>query len=197
MKTKIAIALATGALFAATVLPAGAFARVVVKPRPAPVKNTVKVTQINESLVLTGVLSVGLTGGNKITGSTGKEVDPSITTGKGTSDVTVKVGGSSNSATVDPCGCATVTPTPTPTVTETVGTCCHNSATVGSSNSLDVTQVNKSAIVTVVVSAAGSGGNTIKGSTGGDTSITTGDASSTVNITVTGSTNALNSAPNK
>src|SRR4030067_495598 len=70
MKTKIAMAIATGTLLAATVLPAAAFASSRHYKPPKPQNNT-DVKQINKSFVFTGVLSVAGTGGNTITGNTG------------------------------------------------------------------------------------------------------------------------------
>ncbi|OGH04595.1 MAG: hypothetical protein A2W22_05005 [Candidatus Levybacteria bacterium RBG_16_35_11] len=202
MKTKIAMAIATGTLLAATVLPAAAFAGGHKPPKPPVNKNSVEVKQINKSFVLTGVLSVAGTGGNTITGGTNTwnkwhqdengGGDAKIITGDAKSVVKVTVGGSSNEATVDPCGCTPVTPTPEITGN---GYGSHNSVTITTSNSTEVTQVNKSAIITLVGSIAGTGGNTISGNTGGDATINTGDATSKVTVEVTGSSNSLNPSP--
>ena len=100
MKTKIAMAIATGTLLAATVLPAAAFAGGHKPPKPPVNKNSVEVKQINKSFVLTGVLSVAGTGGNTISGNTGG--DATINTGDATSKVTVEVTGSSNSLNPSP-----------------------------------------------------------------------------------------------
>lgn len=188
LNKKIATCIAAGTLLVVALLPGAAFASS--KPPKNVNINTVKVTQINKSFILTGVLSVAVTGGNTIKGSTKHDEgssDPSITTGNATSTVNVTVGGSSNSANVNPCPCGTGNVT---TLSDESGGS-NNSVTTVNINSTEVTQINKSADVTLVGSVAGTGGNTISGNTGGDSLITTGNATSSVTVSVTGSTNTL------
>jgi hypothetical protein len=146
------------------------------------------VQQTNNSFVLTGVNSQANTGNNTANNNGGKKSSTGtiISTGGSTSAVQVAVTGSGNSATNPCCGCAVTGVTPA--VVDPHGN--NNTVTI-TSNSTTITQTNNSAVVTVVNSQANTGGNNANNNSKGP-SITTGDASSAVSVSVGGSMNTLN-----
>ncbi len=64
-----------------------------------------------------------------------------------------------------------------------------NSVWLSNSNTTNVSQTNVSSVTTSIGSSASTGGNKANGNTGGDVSITTGDATSNVGVSVTGGGN--------
>ena len=197
MKTKITTALVTGALLAATVLPAAAFAdSVTIQGNGAESTNVAgilninatSVSQTNETVAITLVSSKANTGGNTANGNTGGNV--LVDTGNATSTVNTTVGGSTNNATI-PCGCSAE---PTDITVRGNGAGSTNVAGAANINLFKTRQKNKTFAVTAVKSRARTGGNTANGNTGpGSVTVgTTGNASSTVYTTVGGSSNTLN-----
>lgn len=71
----------------------------------------------------------------------------------------------------------------------------NNTIEVSNSNSTGVIQKNDVEVITEVVSVANTGGNTANSNTGGDVTIDTGKASSTVNVTVSGGSNKATVEP--
>ncbi len=65
----------------------------------------------------------------------------------------------------------------------------HSNVTVNNTSGTNVTQSNSSTVITVVNSTANTGHNTSAFNTGGDNIISTGNATSNVNVTVGGSSN--------
>ncbi|MCL5438796.1 MAG: hypothetical protein M1268_02305 [Patescibacteria group bacterium] len=197
LKKRIAAGIVTVSILA-TVLPAAVFADTTIKidKNGKNSKNTVTVTnnttskkiQKNYSLVFTGVLSAAGTGGNTIADTTGGTGDPSIKTGSATSKVDVTVGGSSNKGSEGQCPCDLGK---TDVTISGNGDNSTNKVDVKNSSGSVVVQKNIFTVGTLVGSFAGTGENTISGTTGGDSSITSGSANSEVTIKVDGSSNSL------
>lgn len=143
-------------------------------------------TQSNDSLVTTDVYSSAKTGGNKANANTGGDV--TIDTGNATSTVTVGVTGSSNTATNPCCGCSTAS---NALSILNNGADSHSRITTTNTNSQTLAQGNLSTIGTGVTSKAKTGKNKADKNTDGSVGITTGNASSTVTVTVGGSSNHL------
>lgn len=70
-----------------------------------------------------------------------------------------------------------------------------NKIIVNNSNSTNVGQTNEMVVETEIVSLALTGGNKANSNTGGDVSIDTGNASSTVNVSVLGGSNTATVEP--
>ena len=196
MKTKITTALVTGALLAATVLPAAAFAdSVTIQGNGAESTNVAgilninatSVSQTNETVAITLVSSKANTGGNTANGNTGGNV--LVDTGNATSTVNTTVGGSTNNATI-PCGCSAE---PTDITVRGNGAGSTNVAGAANINLSRTRQRNRTLAVTAVRSRARTGGNTANGNTGPRlVDVLTGNSISTVTTTVGGSSNTLN-----
>jgi len=191
--SKIATAITTVALIAGSVVPA-AFANTkvnvdhngVFSHTSVNVSNHTgtNVTQNNVSGVVTVVNSTANTGDNHASFNTGG--GNIISTGPATSKVNVTIGGSSNTA--------TVLPTPTTNTTVNVshnGVFSKNKVKVSNSSWLNTVQQNFSFIFTGVNSNSNTGGNSSSFNTHGVNGIGTDAATSTVNITVNGSSNTL------
>lgn len=192
--SKITSAIAMAAIIAGTIAPA-AFAdtTVNVNHNGALSNNTVNVnnstetnvTQTNVSGVVTLVNSSANTGGNHTSFNAGG--GNVISTGDATSTVNVTVGGNTNNATVSPAP-----------MTDTTVNVNHNgvlsktNVKVNNSSKSNVTQQNFSFILTGVNSTTNTGGNSSSFNTHGINGIGTGAATSTVNVTVHGSSNTLN-----
>jgi hypothetical protein len=196
IKTKIAAASAS-AIILSSVLTSGAFAAntVIIKGNGAGSHNFVggfslkkmKVKQHNVTVANTAVVSAANTGGNKTNGNTGGTTTSN--TGNATSKVTVTVTGGDNSATLPDCGC------PNGTNDVTIQGNGKNSTNVvlgGSIDSTSVHQGNATIASTWVVSTANTGGNQTNGNTGGGATSDTGNANSTVEVSVSGGNNTLN-----
>lgn len=192
--SKITSALAMAAIVAGTIAPA-AFANttVTVSHNGVLSHTNVHVTnntgsavvQNNKSAVVTFVNSNANTGDNHTSFNTGG--GNVITTGPATSNVNVTVGGSKNKATVPS--------TPTNNTNVTVsnnGVLSHNDVNVTNNTWSGVVQNNSSFVLTGVNSNAETGDNSASFNTHGVNSISTDAATSTVNVTVGGSSNTLN-----
>lgn len=144
------------------------------------------VGQSNVTEVDASVYSTAHTGANKANGNT--DADVSIDTGDATSTATVSVGGSANVAHVSPCGC------PPDHIHVTVsgnGEGSTNTVTTSVSSTLAALQSNFTGVSAYVKSKAKTGKNKANNNTGGTVGITTGDATSTSGVTVSGSTNTF------
>jgi hypothetical protein len=156
-------------------------------------KNKCSVYQKNQTEVLTEVESQAHTGGNTANGNTGGDV--TIDTGNATSTVTVQVDGGSNIAT-NPCCCECDTCDThlwgQGVVISGNGKDSVSSVTVKKKKSSSIKQKNKTQVLTAVLSKAKTGKNKAKYNTDGTVEVTTGNAESTVEVTVTSSSNTLN-----
>lgn len=192
---KIGMGLATGMLLTG-VMSIAAFANtdVVVSGNGADSSNRVSVTnsksstvsQSNDTTITNVVSSVASTGGNSTNKNTGG--DTSIMTGDASSTVDVTNHGSTNTATVNPCGCAGGLDTVTVTGN---GADSRNRVRIRNSNSSSVTQSNLTDITNVIDSKAKTGRNRANKNTGGTTSVDTGMADSMVTVHNYGSSNTL------
>lgn len=167
-----------------TVVDNGAFSDNKVK-----VKN-VKVTtvaQSNKQKVANVVNSKANSGKNKSSFNTGGV--SAVGSGPATSTVNVTVGGNANTANLDSdCDCVNgITNT---TVGEN-GAFSDNTVKVTNANVLTVLQSNVSKVWNVVSSVANSGNNSSSFNTGDGSVVETSEASSTVNVTVNGSSNTV------
>jgi len=150
-------------------------------------KNYSTVLQNNQTAVGTSVNSKAKTGNNKSKFNVGGT--STVTTGTATSTVRTTVNGGGNENTT-PCECLggglnTISLTGG-------GAFSYNSAKIVDINSSFVSQTNVMVVETSVDSKASTGGNSSSFNVGGGSSIDTGDASSTVNTTVTGGGNVNN-----
>jgi hypothetical protein len=197
IKTKIAGALATGALLASAALPAGVFAatNVTIGGNGAGSSNGVavikvvksKVKQKNTTVVATGVTSIQNTGGNK----TSFNVDGtnSITTGNNRTTTTVDVSGGTNVNAAENCCCDGSGNGDTTVDISGNGALSHNGVLVLDVCKSKVSQSNTTVVVTDVTSVQNTGGNSSSFNVGGDNTIDTGNNTTTTTVTVTGSTN--------
>ena len=149
--------------------------------------DTTKVGQSNSTNVSTNVNSSANTGGNNANDNTGGNV--SIDTGKATSDVSVTVSGSSNTAQVSNCGCD---PGNVDVTIAENGEHSSNKVKVKLEQLLSVTQKNHTYVDTWVWSRALTGKNKANGNTGGPVLVDTGKAHSTVDVHVFAPSNTLN-----
>jgi hypothetical protein len=133
------------------------------------------------------VVAVAGTGGNSISGSTGSG-DNTISTGNATAVSANVVIGGSNTATVTSCGC---TPDPTTVKVKNNGDKSTNTVIINApkKSGASVDQGTVTGNLSLVGSAAGTGGNKIKNPTGkGTNSVTTKNALSvSANVVVGGS----------
>lgn len=192
---KVTTGLATGAIMTA-LLTTSTFAANTIKIKDngkksvnvAHVTNTNKssVKQSNTSIIGTAVVSNTSTGGNTVKDNNGKG-GSTINTGKATSNISVTVGGSSNTHTGDDCGC----PSANNDVTiADNGKKSVNIAHVENKHESKVKQTNTSIIGTFIASNTETGGNEIKDNNGkGGSTIDTGKAESEITVEVTGSEN--------
>ncbi|MEK6901778.1 MAG: hypothetical protein AABX37_05520 [Nanoarchaeota archaeon] len=155
-------------------------------------KNECSVYQKNKTEVLTEVESQANTGGNTANGNTGGDV--TVNTGNATSTVTVQVDGGSNIAT-NPCCCECQTCDlhlwGQGVVISGNGEDSVSSVTVKKKKSSSVKQKNETSVLTAVLSKAKTGKNKAKYNTNGSVEIKTGKAESTVDVSVTSSSNTL------
>lgn len=68
----------------------------------------------------------------------------------------------------------------------------HNVIESENKTETSVEQSNATVANTIVVASSNSGGNSVKGNTGGDSSVSTGKSSTNVNVSVTGGNNVAN-----
>jgi hypothetical protein len=214
---KLATSLATGALIASVVAPAAlADNTVEVSGNGAGSENTVSISaginsgtsvnQTNNTTVVTEVVAKSNTGNNTANANTGGDV--AIDTGPATTSVVVTVGGSTNTANVDPCGCVgggnnvLISDNGAGSInTVTIGNggavwdcgCLVLSSVISGNTGNKVKQKNNSTVVTAVKAKANTGKNKANKNTGGTVGITTDAASTGVAVSVTGSSNTLTS----
>jgi hypothetical protein len=165
------------------------------------------VNQSNTSTVVTGVDASSNTGGNNANNNTGGNTG--IQTGAATTSVVVSVAGGTNTATnVNPCGCEGGDNTVTIAGN---GSNSNNTVVIGnggnsapvnnlcilwwcngnSQSGNKVKQKNNATVVTSVKAKSKTGKNTANANTGGSTGIVTNNASTGVNVTVSGSSNTV------
>lgn len=192
--TKITTALVTAALVTGVIAPA-AFAdtTVSVNGNDAGSHSMVNVHNFNGTSIhqhnMLGVAIVIDSNANTGNNHTGFNTNGAsiVNTGSATSNVNIGVGGNSNYAVLPNCGCGTSKNTVN---VEGNGPYTKNHVNVTNTNWLGVFQNNLSTIFTGVVSHSNTGGNSTSFNTGGLNGIGTGDATSNVNVTVNGSSNA-------
>lgn len=149
--------------------------------------NKTSLKQSNNSYIQTGISSSTGTGGNSANHNTGG--DTGISTGDATSTIAVGVGGSTNTLSSDLLLCGCQNGLSDVTVSGN-GDSSHNKVSLNNSSSLKLSQSNDSTVLTEIDSKTGTGGNKANGNTGGSTGIGTGDATSSIGVTVTGSSNS-------
>lgn len=196
IKNKITTGIAGVALFAAVLTPA-AFAdtNIEIVNNGADSNNQVSVetanvtdlTQRNKTDVVNVISVNSNTGGNTANKNTGGDV--TVDTGDADTTVTTTVAGGTNTANVNNCcGC------------ESNNTISIRRNGTGSTNKVIVTkanvsvskQKNKTNVTNVISTKSKTGKNKANKNTGGTVDLTTGNATTTVDTTVTGSTNELN-----
>jgi hypothetical protein len=152
-------------------------------------KQSTQVVQTNVAEVKNEVNAQASTGGNEAKGNTGGAV--SITTGDAKTDVTATTTVNSNQATVACCSTQGAD-----VLISGNGSDSHNNVdlNLGKQHSSDpqtqVFQSNKADIKNDVTAKSESGDNTAKDNTGGDVSIKTGDATTSVTISNTANANS-------
>lgn len=155
-------------------------------------KNECNVSQKNTTSILTEIESSASTGGNTANGNTGADV--TIDTGNATSTVGVSVEGGSNTAT-NPCCCQSngcdSQPAEQTALISGNGESSINSVTLKKKKTSEVKQKNRTEVLTGVLSKAKTGKNKAKNNTGGTVDVTTGNAVSTVDVSVTAPSNIL------
>lgn len=199
LRMKMTTGMVTAAFLAGVIAPASAFAAdtVTISGNGAGSTNKVtiknkkktKVDQYNGTAVLnlTGVFQN--TGGNKANGNTGGTVD--VNSGNSTSTVTNTTTTGSNSATVNGCGC--------PDVDNTVdvknnGADSTNTVKITNESKFKAIQTNETLVVNGTLVDQNTGGNRANNNTGGDVTVDSGNATSTVtnNTTTGGNTLTVN-----
>jgi hypothetical protein len=182
---RIATAAASGAILLSTAVPAFAAVDLTVTGNGAGSDNEIKletgqatvVEQSNETDVSNTVVVNSNTGGNKVSGTTGGEVW--VETGDATTKVNIANELNSNVAHVDTCDCDG----------EDIwidisgnGAKSDNDVKVKSASLTALVQENEADIDNKVLATTDTGDNTVKGTTGGDVTILTGDAKVKVDI---------------
>lgn len=197
IKQKLTAGMVTAAMMASVFAPMSHAATVKIKGNGAGSHNVVagfslkvnKVGQHNFTMGNTAVVSAANTGGNKTSFNTGGGTGS--TTGNASSKVTVSVTGGNNTANVPDCGCPEDTNHDVTIQGNGAGS--HNTVLGASVNWTEVHQGNATVANTFVVSAANTGNNSTSFNTGGGgTTSDTGNAHSTVSVTVEGGDNTLN-----
>jgi hypothetical protein len=143
--------------------------------------------QSNSAVVTNNVSSNSSTGGNSASDNTGGDV--LVKTGDATSDVTVANTLNSNTAKVDCCDQGDIT-----AKISDNGSYSDNKIEVDTSkrrdnNETQVFQDNTAAVSNNVDSSAKTGDNSAKRNTGGDVTVSTGDATATVDVSTTANAN--------
>lgn len=196
IKQKLTAGMATAVMLATVMAPMSHAATVKIKGNGKGSHNfvaglSVKVKKVNQSnftMGNTAVVSGANTGGNKSNGNTGGAT--TSTTGTATSKVDVSVTGGNNKATVADCGCQNNSDHNV--VISGNGKNSTNVVMGADINWTEISQENGTVANTFVVSGANTGNNQTNGNTGSGTTTDTGNASSTVNVTVDGGNNVLN-----
>lgn len=145
--------------------------------------NTTTVTQNNDAHVTNNVTTNSDTGNNNANHNTGGNVN--VDTGNATTTSTVSNNLNSNAASVDSCNCNGDT---TVDITGN-GDKSDNYVKVNGDNSTYVKQDNDANVYNNVKSSANTGKNDANHNTGGDVSVTTGDAKTTSTVTTLANAN--------
>ncbi len=195
-KIKFAVALATGSLFLATLIPGAAFATTnitisgngwhsfnngnIIKI------NKLSVTQANFTSVDTTATAVSNTGGNNANNNTNGNV--AVRSGNASSSVSVGVTGNTNINTQGlPCGCDTSSTSIDITGNEDYST---NFAKVVNVNSATFSQDNITMVGLEGLAVSDTGNNKANYNTGGAVGITSGTSTSGISVSVYGSSNS-------
>lgn len=194
LKTKLATGMITATVLAGAAAPAFAATTVTIKNNGALSQNgalvvsasKTKVTQTNNSTVVTNVGTLQNTGGNASGFNVGG--GSTITTGNATSTVTVGVSGGTNTATVPSCGCQAGANDVT---IQGNGAFSWNGVAVVNLSKTKVAQTNNQTVVTNVGTAQNTGLNMSGFNVGGGGTTTTGDTTSTTTVVVGGGENTL------
>jgi len=187
LKTRVATAIATGAVLLNALVPAtfASTTTIVVSGNgdsssnsvSANSTNNVSVAQTNNANITNNVISHASTGGNDAGRNTGGNT--SIDTGNATSKVDVTNAANFNQASVANCDCNNSTGV----LVSGNGVDSNNNVNVDSKNNVSLGQVNNANLENKIDSSAKTGANDANHNTGGSTSVTTGDAKSDVNVT--------------
>jgi len=148
---------------------------------------TVTVLQKNKTYVSVNATLNATTGGNEANNNTGGDV--TIDTGNAASSLDVTVGGSSNTAEMPNC-CECANGATDVTVSDNGSGSINNSNTTNV-NTKSATQKNKSKTRVKATLKSKTGKNKANNNTNGTVNATSGNASSTLNVTVDPSTNNL------
>lgn len=193
---KLSAAVAMAAVIATTLAPAAMADTVTIENNGVNSTNTAvvvnanvtSVDQSNSTLIFNGVLTGSNTGNNTANGNTGGNV--SVQSGSATTTVNTTNTGSANSAKAPDCGC----PTPATTVNvEKNGVNSDNTVFVANFNKRTINQGNRSATINLIGARSRTGNNRANGNTGGgNVTVKSGNGTTTVNTTNTGSSNILN-----
>jgi len=195
IKSKIAGGIATGAILAGIVLPSGVFASTVTVHGNGQGSNNAvnlvnvsssSVKQVNKTAVVNLTAVVQNTGGNKANSNTKGPV--SVTSGNAKSDVTNTTTSGVNVNTSS-CGC--LTPSDDTLKISGNGDKSSNTINVTNVSSSSTTQVNKTLVVNGTFVLQNTGGNSANGNTGGDVTVSSGNANSTVTNDTTVGGNVL------
>lgn len=151
-----------------------------------------KVYQSSNTNVETAVYTSASTGGNSASNNTGGNT--SITTGDATSVTVVSVVGGSNSAT-NPCCCSLQCPEEDSSHSAVIsgnGVNSDNDIKVNKKKSSEIKQRANTSVGLHLSTKAKTGKNRARNNTGGTTSVETGKADSTTEVSVLGGSNTLN-----
>lgn len=144
------------------------------------------VNQTSNTAVEADVVAGSSSGGNTVSGNTGAG-DTTINTGDAKTTVNVSVTGGSNTSSLPDCCCNQNA------LDQTVsgnGTKSENTVVVTSSSKSKLTQTTNTVLSLGVLSLSKTGKNRVKNNTGkGDTTLTSGDSTTTVGVTVKGGSN--------
>lgn len=200
-KKRIAVAITTGSLLVATLLPGAAFAdtTVVISDNGPSSNNTVNVSNNSTTNVVQGTIinveveqnAIAKTGNNTANGNTNASVN--ITTGNATASNDVNVTGGSNTANITGCGCNNTTDNVTISGN---GPGSKNKVDISNKKSKGILQGSMIGVGVGQFAKAKTGKNQASGNTGGGSiKINTGHANSSNSVGVTGPTNTLNVTP--
>jgi len=144
------------------------------------------VTQTNSANVSNNVSTESNTGSNHANGNTGGDV--TVHTGSTNSTVNLSTAVNSNTANVTNCGCAGNT---TVNVSGN-GTGSDNDVNVTHNGGTTLFQTNNASVTNNVETESNTGKNHTNDNTGGDVTVTTGDANSSVNVSTAANANVAN-----
>lgn len=199
LKVKLASGIATGAILANTLLPLGAFAEetYTVSGNGTGSQNSVTssgntsttVNQSNEATVTNDVDVTSNTGNNEASGNTGGDV--TVNTGNASSNVSVSNSANSNSAELGCCqsngGTVDLSGN---------GANSNNTVKLMGDNTTTANQTNKANFTNNVNVDQNTGKNRANANTGGNVSVTTGDADSSVEIVNAANANSISMGGN-